>query len=256
MTSMTREQQLISAFVELADTLIDDFDVIDFLYGLTQRTVQLLGVTAAGVMLADQRGHLRPAAASTEEARLLELFEIQTDTGPCMDSYRSKSPVVNVDLRAAESRWPHFAAAAGAAGFSSAHALPLRLRDDTIGALNLFSAENTRLTEQDQRVGQALADTATIGILQHRGLRHAEILTDQLQAALNSRVVIEQAKGILAERGAIGVDEAFDTMRRHARRTHQRLSDLARAVTAGTADTTDLLTDSPGSRPTSSTESP
>lgn len=236
-----REQRLAGVLVELADTLVEDFDVIDFLDNLTVRCVELLTVDAAGVALADSDGRLRSAAASMERARLLELFELQTDAGPCVDAYRTGKPVVNADLAENENRWPRFATAAREAGFVSVHALPLRLRGDVIGALNLFCIQAADLSESDQRIGQALADVATIGILQHRGTQHAELVADQLQIALNSRVIIEQAKGILAERGDLTMDLAFEAMRAHARRSHQRLSDLARAITDRSSEAADVL---------------
>ncbi len=236
-----REQRLAGVFVELADTLVEDFDVIDFLDTLAVRCVEMLAVDAAGVALADPHGRLRSAAASMERARLLELFELQTDAGPCVDAYRTGKPVVNANLAENENRWPRFAMAARETGFVSVHALPMRLRGDVIGALNLFCIQAADLSESDQRVGQALADVATIGILQHRGSQHAEIVTNQLQIALNSRVIIEQAKGILAERGGLTMDLAFETMRAHARRSHQRLSDLARAITERSSAAADVL---------------
>jgi transcriptional regulator with GAF, ATPase, and Fis domain len=238
-----RERRLTAVFVELADTLVEDFDVIDFLDTLTVRCVELLAADAAGVALADPRGRLQSAAASMEQARLLELFELQTDAGPCIDAYRSGKPVVNADLTANEERWPRFATAAREAGFASVHALPMRLRGQIIGALNLFCIQASDLNGRDQRVGQALADIATIGILQHRGTQQAEIVTQQLQTALNSRLIIEQAKGILAERGDLTMDHAFEAMRTYARQTHQRLSDLARAITEHSSQTAEILTD-------------
>lgn len=238
-----REQLLAETFVELADTLVEDFDVIEFLGTLAARCVELLGVGAAGVALGDQHGRLRSAAASAEEARLLELFEVQTDVGPCVDAFRTGQPVVNADLVAEEERWPRFATAAREAGFTSVHALPMRLRGEVIGALNLFCVEATTLTESEQRIGQAMTDAATISILQNRGARHAETVTEQLQTALNSRTTIEQAKGVLAERGNLTMGEAFDALRSHARRTNQRLSDLARGVCENTVDTSQILPD-------------
>jgi len=227
---VTREQQLAEALVEAADTLVDDFDVIDFLHTLAGRCVQLLDVEAAGLMLADQRGQLHATAASSENARLLELFELQGDAGPCLDAYRTGTAVVNADLQANQQRWPQFAEAAQLTGFLSVHALPLRLRGTVIGALNLFCAGPAALSDQDVRTGQALADVATIGILAQRNLHQAELLTSQLQQALNSRVTIEQAKGVLAERRQITVDQAFDVLRSHARSHNLRLSDLAKDV--------------------------
>ena len=238
---MTRERQLVETFVEVADTLVDDFDVIDFLHTLAGRCVQLLDVDAAGIMLIDQRGHLYATAASTENARLLELFELQTDTGPCVDCCRSGSPVVNVDLDADAERWPRFAEAARDSGFVAVHALPLRLRETVIGALNLFGADSRILTEDDVRAGQALADVATIGILAQRSLHQAELLAAQLQSALNSRIVIEQAKGVLSERRGISVDEAFTLLREHARTHNRRLSDVALDVAEGSSAASDLL---------------
>ena len=238
---MTRERQLVETFVEVADTLVDDFDVIDFLHTLAERCVQLLDVDAAGIMLIDQRGHLLAAAASTENARLVELFELQSDAGPCVDCCRSGEPVVNADLDAHTERWPRFAEAARSSGFAAVHALPLRLRENVIGALNLFSAGSRVLTEDDVRAGQALADVATIGILAQRSLHQAELLAAQLQNALNSRIVIEQAKGVLAERRRISVDEAFTLLREHARKSNLRLSDVARDVAEGSTTVAELL---------------
>ena len=237
---MTRERQLVETFVEVADTLVDDFDVIDFLFTLAGRCVRLLDVDAAGIMLIDQRGHLHAAAASTESARLVELFELQSDAGPCVDCCRTGSPVVNADLGADAERWPRFAEAARESGFVAVHALPLRLRETVIGALNLFSAQSRVLTEDDVRAGQALADVATIGILAQRSLHQAELLAAQLQRALNSRIVIEQAKGVLSERRRISVDEAFTLLREHARANNLRLSDVARDVAEGSAAASEL----------------
>ena len=237
---MTRERQLVETFVEVADTLVDDFDVIDLLLTLAGRCVRLLDVDAAGIMLIDQRGHLHAAAASTENARLVELFQLQSDTGPCVDCCRTGDPVVNADLEANHERWPRFAQAARESGFVAVHALPLRLRQTVIGALNLFSADSRVLTQDDVRAGQALADVATIGILAQRSLHQAELLAEQLQSALNSRIVIEQAKGVLAERRQINVDQAFTLLREHARNHNLRLSDVAREVAEGSTTTSEL----------------
>jgi transcriptional regulator with GAF, ATPase, and Fis domain len=219
---------LSDTFVGLADTMVDDFDVIDFLHMLTDRSVRLLAVSAAGVMLADPRGQMRVAAASSEQAGLIELFQIQNDQGPCLDCCRTGQPVTAADLAGPDQRWPRFADAAARAGFDAVHALPMRLRDQVIGALNLFSAGTGQLGPAGLRIGQALADVATIGLLQERNVRRAETLAEQLQAALNSRVVIEQAKGKLAERLGLDMDQAFTLLRQQARDTNQRLTDVAR----------------------------
>jgi transcriptional regulator with GAF, ATPase, and Fis domain len=243
---MTREGKLVEAFVDLADTLVDDFDVIDFLHSLAERCVQLLDVEAAGLMLIDPGGHLHAAASSTENARLLELFELQSDAGPCVDCCRTGLPVVNADLNANAARWPQFAEAARSTGFVAVHALPLRLRDTVIGALNLFATDSRVLTDDDVRVGQALADVATMGILSQRSLAQAELLAAQLQTALTSRVMIEQAKGVLAERRCISVDQAFTLLRDHARSNNLRLSDLARDVAEGSSTAAEQLRDPQG----------
>ncbi|MFE0766389.1 ANTAR domain-containing protein [Streptomyces smyrnaeus] len=227
--------RLTEVFVEMADTLVDDFDVMDFLHSLTERCVELLGVTAAGLMLTDERDSLQVVAASTEKTRLLELFQLQTDQGPCVDCFRSGEPVSVADLPSA-GQWPHFSAAAAEVGFASVHALPMRLRTEVIGALNLFRTEAGGLNEETRRVGQALADVATIGLLQHRAIQHRDSLTEQLQTALNSRVLIEQAKGTLAERLGLEVDEAFMILRSEARSRNRRLSDFAKAVVDGSEE--------------------
>jgi GAF domain-containing protein len=219
---------LTDTFVDLADTMVADFDIIDFLHMLTDRSVALLAASAAGVVLADPRGELRVAAASNEAAGMIELFQIQNDEGPCLECFRSGHSVTAADLAGPQQQWPRFAAAAIAAGFRTVEALPMRLRDQVIGALNLFRATPGPFDPEDLRIGQALADVATIGLLQERNLRRSETIAEQLQAALNSRVIIEQAKGKLAERLATDMDGAFRLLRDHARTTNQRLTDVAR----------------------------
>ncbi len=231
---MVDGELLSDAFVELADTMVAEFDVIDFLHLLTERSVQLLDAAAAGVLLADPRGELRLVAASTEAVRVLELFQLQNDQGPCLECFRTGQPVVAADLAAARQTWPQFAATAREAGFGAVHALPMRLRSQIIGALNLFRATPGALSQEDLRVGQALADVATIGLLQERSMRRSEVLHEQLQGALNSRVTIEQAKGKLAERLDLDMDMAFTMLRTYARDRNLRLSDLAQAFIDGT----------------------
>jgi len=227
------EVQLADVFVEMADTLVDDFDVLDFLHVLTERCVQLLGIAAAGLLLTDGQDTLQLVAASSERTRLLELFQLQTDQGPCVDCFRTGQPVSVADLRVA-GRWPRFTAVAAEIGFAAVHALPMRLRSDVIGALNFFDTSPGPLDEGRLRIGQALADVATIGLLQQRAIHRSGVLTEQLQTALNSRVLIEQAKGILAERLHLDVADAFALLRRDARNHNRRLSDLAQAIVDGT----------------------
>jgi transcriptional regulator with GAF, ATPase, and Fis domain len=224
---------LADVFVELADTLVADFDLIDFLHTMTERCVELLDVSAAGLLLTDGQGTLRVVAASSERTRLLELFQLQTNEGPCLDCFRTGAPVSVADLPSA-SRWPRFTAAAAEVGFAAVHALPMRLRTDVIGALNLFGTNPGGLDEGRLRIGQALADIATIGLLQQRAIHRRDVLTEQLQTALNSRVLIEQAKGLLAERLQVGVAEAFAVLRNAARARNRRLADLALGIIDGT----------------------
>jgi GAF domain-containing protein len=226
-------QLLSETFVELTDTMIADFDVIDFLHLLTDRSARLLDVAAVGLLLADPRGELRVVAASSEAARLLELLQLEGDQGPCLDCYRSGVPVTSADL-GADGRWPQFEVAARRAGFGAVQALPMRLRDQVVGALNLFRDAPGGFDPEDVRVGQALADVATIGLLHERSMRRSDALNEQLQSALNSRVVIEQAKGKLAERLDLDMNEAFIALRDHARSRNRRLSEVALAFVDGT----------------------
>jgi transcriptional regulator with GAF, ATPase, and Fis domain len=232
----SREQLLASTFVDLADTLVADFDVIDFLHTLASRSVELLDVDAAGIMLADQHGGLHVMASSTEEARLLELYELQNNEGPCLDCFRSGRPVARVDLPAMRSTWPAFTLRLEHLGYHSAQALPMRLRSDTIGALNLFRAQPGRLSDVDLGIGQAMADVATVGLMQERAIATSELLATQLQTALSSRIQLEQAKGVLAERARLPMDQAFQLMRSYARSHNRRLSDVAAQIINGSID--------------------
>ena len=231
---MADQQRLGSVFVELADTLVTDFDVVDFMTVLAHRCVELLGAREAGVALADERGLLRSVASSHESAHLLELFELQNQEGPCLDCYRTGQPVLNQSLGPPDNTWPKFAAEARRLGFTMVHALPMRLRGQVIGAVNIFASNATALTPSQIEIGQALADVATVGLLQERSIREARLVNEQLQGALNSRIVIEQAKGMLAERRGIEMDAAFDLLRTYARNTNQKLSAVARSLLAGT----------------------
>lgn len=229
----TREQALAETFVALADTLVDDYDIVELLDQLVNACVNLLGVTAAGMLLDDQKGNLAVVASSSEETRLLEVFQLQNDEGPCLDCVRSGVSVSCADLRDEVSRWPLFVPAALAAGFLSVTAVPLRLRDQTIGGLNLFDVAAVAVPPDDRRMAQALADVATIGILHRRSAHRSTIVAEQLQHALNSRVVIEQAKGVLAERSNMTMERAFEVLRRHARNNNLKLTDVALAVVRG-----------------------
>ncbi|MFD9791066.1 ANTAR domain-containing protein [Streptomyces sp. NPDC059070] len=227
------EQLLAKTFVELADNLVADFDLIDFLRLLTDRCVGLLGAGAAGVLLADREGALRVMAASDERVRLLDLFQLQNDQGPCLTCFRTGAPVTVPDLYKEVTRWPRFTALAQQSGFRSVQALPMRLRDEVVGALNLFRADPGSFDPSAIPVAQAMADVATISLLQHRTSQRSTALNEQLQTALTSRILIEQAKGKLAERQGVDMEQAFSTLRGYARAHNRRLSDLARAFIDG-----------------------
>ena len=233
---MTREAEVVQSLIEMADTLVDDYDIVDMLTRVADRCVNLLGVSAAGVMLASPAGSLGRVASSSEAMRLLELFELQAEEGPCLDAYRTGEPVGPESLQAGSERWPRFSAAALHAGFQSALALPLRLREVTLGALNLLQDTRDPMAEADIIVARAFTDLAALSITQHRASVEAQRLNEQLSAALTSRTVIEQAKGVISERAGVDLTEAFARLRRHARNHNLRLTDVARAAIDGTLD--------------------
>jgi transcriptional regulator with GAF, ATPase, and Fis domain len=232
--------RLVDTFVELADTLIDDFDVIDFLHVLVDRCVELFDVDAAGLLLADPTGTPQLVASSDERARQLEVWQLESGEGPCLEAFRSGAPVSHCDLTA-DVPWPRFADVSAGAGLAAVHALPMRLRSEIIGALSLFRAATGEWDEHVLLTVRALVDVATIGLLQERAIRSGEIVTEQLQTALHSRVAIEQAKGLLAERLGIDMAAAFVTLREWARRNNLKLSDVAGSVIRGTIGVHDLL---------------
>jgi GAF domain-containing protein len=242
---MPREALLARTLVELADTLVDDFDVVELLTLLADRCVEVLDVSAAGLMLVAPEGSLRVAASSSEAMRVVELFELQSDEGPCLDCYRTGEPVLNQRLAEDISRWPQFGPVALKAGFLSVHALPMRLRGVIIGALNLFRADQGDMDDADVVAAQAFADVATIAILQHRAVLEAQVLNEQLNHALNSRIMIEQAKGVLAERAGLDMEQAFSRLRNHARSHNLRLVDVAQQVIDGTLTSGALAPPSP-----------
>jgi GAF domain-containing protein len=231
---MTREADVVRSLVEMADTLVDDYDIVDLLTGLADRCVNVLGVSAAGVMLASAEGSLGLVASSSEAMRLLELFELQAQEGPCLDAFRTGERVEHENLVAGSGRWPSFSAAAAGAGFGSAFALPLRLREVTLGALNLLGVTQAPMDEADVIVARAFADLATLSIVSHRASAEAQRLNEQLTAALSSRVVIEQAKGVISERAGVDLAEAFSRLRGYARNSNLRLTDVAEAAVDGT----------------------
>lgn len=235
------ERRLAETFVELANTLVADFEAVDFLSMLTGRCMELLDVDAVGVLVSNQRGRLQVMAASSEKTRLLELFQLQNEEGPCFDCVETGQPTGAADLLKAGDRWPIFTPQARAVGFAAVLALPMRLRNKVIGALNLFHRTPRTLSDDARSVAQALADVATIGLLHERAIRDRDLVAEQLQAALNSRIVIEQAKGLLSERRQISVDEAFSELRRFSRSRNRKMSEIARAVVERSPDVADLI---------------
>jgi transcriptional regulator with GAF, ATPase, and Fis domain len=227
------DRRVREVFIELSDTLVDDFDIIEFLDRVAHRCSELLGVSACGILLVDHHGVLNLVAASTEQARLIELIQLQNLEGPCLDAYQSGQPVQQADLRDGDPRWPRFTTAAVDAGYLSVQAMPMRLRDTVLGAVNLFSQEAGPLDADTVTLGQALADAATIGIVHQRALARQEIVTEQLQTALNSRILIEQAKGFLSHSLGTTVDDAFALMRGYARSSNRRLTEVADDVVEG-----------------------
>jgi GAF domain-containing protein len=243
---MTREQRIVETFVELADTMVDDFDVVDFLHRLAQRCVELLDCSEAGLLLADAAGSLRVMASSSERSDALDLLQSQNEEGPCFECFHRGVPVSSDDLDRDRGRWPTFAPAAIAHGFSSVQAVPMRVRGHTMGALNLFRAPVGSIAERDIPLAQGMADIAAVALLQERTVRESHAVVTQLQGALTSRVVIEQAKGVVAERAQISLDSAFARLRSYARANNLRLSEVAAQVIDGRLDPTVLLVDAGG----------
>jgi GAF domain-containing protein len=229
MSETPRETRVLHAVVSLVDSLLDDFDVVDLLTGLTQRCAELLDIEAAGILLADPLHRLRLLAATSEQAHELELFQLQADQGPCMDCYATGQAVSVADLKAATQRWPRFVPAAIDAGFASVHAVPMRAAGKVLGALNLFGSLPGELTEADLLVGQTLTHIACVAILQEHAPTPASVVP-QLRSALTNRVIVEQAKGFVREMLGVSVEEAFDLLRAYARDSGEHLTDIARRL--------------------------
>ncbi|MGA3216950.1 MAG: GAF and ANTAR domain-containing protein [Acidimicrobiales bacterium] len=227
---MTRQDLLSRTFVELADTLVESYDQIDFLHRLADRCVSLLGVAEAGVVLVGSEGQLRPLASSSERMHLIELLEVQSQDGPCLDCWRTGEAIRENRLAESQMRWPVFGPAALAAGFLSVYAVPMRLREERLGALNLFANQAYGLIQPDEAIAQAMADVATIGILHQRFIHRRQEVSEQLEEAFNARIALEQAKGVLAEAMRIDLDEAFSLLRGYARDHKLLLSQVARQV--------------------------
>jgi GAF domain-containing protein len=247
-TLMAREQRIVETFVEFADTLVADFDVVEFLHRVAERCVELLDCVEAGLLIADPAGALRVMASSSERTDALELLQAQNAEGPCFECYQHGAVVLSEDLSADAGRWPLFAPEAVRAGFASVHAVPMRAHGKAIGALNLFRSNPGRLAQPDVPVSQGMADVAAIGLLNERQSRETHDTVSQLQRALQSRVVIEQAKGLLAERLDLSMDEAFARLRGYARAHSHRLSEVADELIDGRLNDDALIEKTAGRR--------
>lgn len=227
MVTISRPERVSAAFVKLAETLVADYDVLDLLHTLAEECVGLLDVAQAGLLLADPNGELQVLASTSEESQLVEILQLQAGEGPCMECYHSKTVITIDDIRALDGRWPGFQHAALSQGFRSVHAIPLRIHDRVIGAIGLFGTETGALSQEDAAIGQALADVATISLLQERNIRESHVVNDQLQRALNTRVIIEQAKGVISHTSSVDVSEAFNRIRAYARKHQRSLQETA-----------------------------
>lgn len=230
MAILSRARRVSAAFVKIADTLVADYDVVDLLHTLVDESVALLDAAAAGLLLVDPAGDLQVMASTSEESQLVEVLQLEAGVGPCVDCFRTGTVVAINDIAADGAPWPHFQAAALSQGFESVHAVPMRLRGNTIGALNLFRHETGPLSTEDAALAQAFADVATISLLQERALRESDIVNEQLQRALNSRIMIEQAKGVIANTANVTIDQAFFLLRSYARSHNQPLSQISKNV--------------------------
>lgn len=226
MATTTRAERVSGAFVKLTDTLVADYDVLDLLHTLVEESVGLLDVAAAGLVLADPSGELQVLASTSEESQLVEVLQLRAGEGPCVECYITGNPAAVDDIRTLD-RWPDFKTAALSQGFRSVHAVPMRLHGRTIGAMGLFGSTPGSLTAEDSAIGQALADVATISLVQERTIREAALVNEQLQRALNSRVLIEQAKGVIAHTAGVDMKEAFRLLRNHARAHNEGLHEAA-----------------------------
>ena len=236
MGEVSREQRINAAFVAVADTLTADYDLIELLHTLVGVCADVLDVDAAGLVLADDDGELQVLASTSEQADLVEVMQLAAGAGPCVECFRTGTVVDIADIAESGSRWPEFQAAAIGQGFRAVHATPMRLRGQVLGAMNLFRVDPGNLNDADASVAQALADVATIGILQERSIRETGIVAEQLRWALESRVIIEQTKGVLSALDGVGVDEAFDRLREYARNHNLTLRAVAEGVTSRTLD--------------------
>lgn len=229
-----RERSMVRAFVDLAGGLVGDFDVQDLLHRLAEHCVRLVdSMSACGVMLLDRTNVLSVVAAFPDVGRALDVAQLEVGDGPCLECVRTGRGVHSTDLIEDGARWPRWSRLAVARDFRTVYATPLRLGDQIIGTLNLFGPSPTDSTEQDLLIIRALADVATITILQQRSVSRAAALNTQLQTALASRIAVEQAKGVLSESLGVDMDEAFTILRHNSRSTNTKLTVLAGYLASG-----------------------
>lgn len=238
----SREGRLAEVLIGLADTLVSDFDVTDLFLRLVESCAELADTDHVGLVLADQTGTLQVMATTSEEALVIELLQLEKQDGPCFDAYRSGSPVFVPDVSApeAQERWPDFVRVSSQAGINSVTALPMRLRQHNLGALNMFRTRKGLLNDDELATARALAGIASISILEDRAAHDARLVINQLQQALDSRVVIEQARGIIAQQSNLGMEEAFAKLRRYARDRNLRLRNVAERVVSRQLDPSEI----------------
>jgi GAF domain-containing protein len=242
MSGTSREARLNAAFVLVADTLTADYDVVDLLHTLVSECTQIVDAQAGGLMLVDGDGNLQLMASTSESADLVEVLQLAAGVGPCVDCFTTGVAVSVPDIAASGKRWPAFRAAALSQGFFSVHATPMRLRGEIIGTMNLFGTQTGALTRRDAEAAQALADVATIGILHERIATQSHLVSEQLQRALDSRILIEQAKGAVSQARGVSMDQAFTALRKYARNHNLTLRSVSEAITHRTLDVHQLDT--------------
>lgn len=230
MVNTYREHDIIDTFVALSDTLVEDYDVVDLMQTLVEHSATLFDAVSAGLVLVNPSGTLDVIASTDEDTRLIELMQLQSGQGPCIRCIQTGQPVIVPDAWALTNQWADFRRTSIELNLRAAHCVPMRLRGTTIGSLNLFRAQPGHLDTDDITVIQAFADVATIAVLQQRALEESSIIQQQLQHALDSRIIIEQAKGIIAYTHNTDIDHAFQILRDHARATSTPITDVARRI--------------------------
>lgn len=241
MLEISREQRINEAFVKVAGTLMDQYDVVDLLSALVEECTDLLDIQAGGLLIANNLGELELIASTSEEAEFVEVMQLAAGAGPCVDCFHTGEQVSVDNIDASGDRWPEFRKAAMRKGFQAIHATPMRIRGKIIGSLNLLGTTPRHLSDRDAKLAQALADVAVIGILQERSLRDVNFVNEQLQLALDTRILVEQAKGVLAQMEKLDMDAAFTVLRAYSRANGISLRITAQNVINRSLDTADVV---------------